>query len=111
MQSLWKPLSPKKGKKNADSYEGNARQLLDYGHTHTSPRALRTLRVNQEVNLAHKKGQVATLAEIQARHNFTEEAAQSFLRSVRRAMRSKAGSKPASGGKRPAPAPLRLCKF
>lgn len=108
MQSPWKPFPPKKGKKNAGSYEGNAGQMLDYGLTHTSPRALRTLRVNKEVNLAHKKGQVATLAEIQARHNFTEEAAQSFLRSVQRAMRSKAGSKLSSGGKRPAPAPPRI---
>ena len=105
MQSLWKPFPSKKGKKTAGSYEGNAGQLLDYGNTHTSPRALRALRVNKEVNLAHKKGQVATLPEIQARHNFTEEAAQSFLRSVQRAMRSKAGSKLPAGVTRPAPAP------
>ena len=105
MPSIWKPISPKMGKKTAGSYEGNAGQLLDYGNTHTSPRALRTLRVNAEVNLAHKKGRVATLPEIQARHNFTEEAAQSFLRSVQRVMRSKATNKLPAGGKRPAPAP------
>ena len=108
MQSIWKPIRPKKRKKTAGSYEGNAGQLLDYGNTHTSPRALRTLRVNAKVNLAHKKGRVATLPEIQARHNFTEEAAQSFLRSVQRVMRGKAASKLPAGGKRPTTAPTRI---
>ena len=55
--------------------------------THTSPRALRALRVETEVRRANRDGVLATIQEIQARYNFTEDAAQSFLRSVKTAIR------------------------
>ncbi len=88
MPSIWNDSPKKKRPRKGDGYEGNAGQLLDYSLTHTSPRALRKLRVDAEVRRTHKEGQLASVTEIQARHNFTEEAAQSFLRSVKRALQS-----------------------
>ena len=88
MPSIWTNSPKKKRARKGDDYEGNAGQLLDYAVTHTSPRALRKLRVAAEISRARKEGQLASITDIQARHNFTEDAAQSFLRSVKRAMQS-----------------------
>lgn len=87
MPSIWNPNSPKKKGPKATGYEGNAEQLLDYALVHPSPRALRALRVEEEAKRARKEGALPTVAELQARHNFTEDAAQNFMRSVQRAMR------------------------
>lgn len=89
MPSIWNPISAKKRAPKSAGYEGNAEQLLEYALAHPSPRALRALRVEAEVKRARKEGALPTVAEIQARHNFTEEAAQSFIQSVQRSMRRK----------------------
>lgn len=87
MPSIWNPINPKQKRPRSTGYEGNAEQLLDYAVAHPSPRALRAFRVEAEVKRARKEGALPPVAEIQARHNFTEEAAQSFIRSMKRAMR------------------------
>lgn len=87
------PRQKRNGKVPPPSIDGNSQQLLNYAQTHTSQRALRALRVEKEVERARREGALPTVAEIQARHNFTEEAAQSFIRSIQRAMRSNSSPK------------------
>lgn len=89
MPSIWIPISSKKKGPKSTGFSGNAEQLSDYGLTHTSPRVLRALRVEAEVRRARKEGALSSTTEIKARYNFTEEASQSFLKSVQRAMRRK----------------------
>lgn len=94
MPSIWNPISPKKKTRQKSSrYEGNAEQLVDYALIHTSPRSLRAIRVATEVKRAIKDSALPTVAEIQGRHNFTEEAAQSFIRSMKRVMQRNASLK------------------
>jgi len=103
MESIWKPINSKKKVKYPTGYESNAERLVDYAQVHTSPRELRTLRVAAEVKRARTEGVLPTVAEIQARHNFTEEAAQSFIRSMQRVMRQ--NSTPDSNVRKPKQTP------
>lgn len=87
------PLQKTKHKPKPLGYEGNSQQLLTYSHTHQSPRALRAFRVGEEVRRVQNEGALPTIADIQKRHNFTEKAANSFLRSIQRSLRSNFPSK------------------
>lgn len=69
------------------SYESNAERILEHSLIHASPRALQAARVQAEIKLMRKHGSPSTTAEVQARYNFTENAAKKLLRAVERALR------------------------
>lgn len=87
-----KQVPRKKGKPRVPEYESNAQQVLEHSLAFPGVRALRAMRVEAEIKLYRKNGRMPTSAEIEARHNFTFEAAQKFLASMKRAMRKAVGS-------------------
>ena len=88
-KSIWDNRKKKKPK-SAKTYESNAEHLLQVAIGFPRPRELRALRVEAEVKLYNKNyRRLPTIPELQARHNFTEEAAASFLQSVKRKTRER----------------------
>lgn len=66
--------------------------MLEHSILHASPRAVQAARVLAEQTRSTKQGRPSTVAEIQDRYNFTEEAAKKFLQAVVRAKRKKAAT-------------------
>ncbi|MFC7462700.1 GIY-YIG nuclease family protein [Hydrogenophaga defluvii] len=89
-KSIWDTRNKRQGPKPAKAYESNAEHLLQVAVGLPRPRELRAQRVEAEVRLYNKNDRrLPTIAELQTRHNFTEEAAASFLRSVQRKIRER----------------------
>lgn len=88
-----KPIPRKNSKKNREKppgYDSNATRVLAHSVLHASPRAAQAARIASELKLSAKQGRPSTVAEIQDRYNFTEDAAKKFLQAVARAKRKKA---------------------
>lgn len=96
MASIWDSSKPRKksAKTKPTGYEGNTKQLLDLSQTYASPRALRAMRVQAEINRSKKNGALPTVEEIQLRQNLTEKAAISFIGSMKRAIKQSASPVP-----------------
>lgn len=80
----------KKSREKPPGYDSNATRLLAHSVLHASPRAVQAARVSAELKLTAKQGRPSTVAEIQDRYNFTEDAAKKFLQAVAREKRKKA---------------------
>ncbi len=80
----------KKSREKPPGYDSNATRVLAHSILHASPRAVQAARVAAEQEIFNKQGRPSTVAEIQDRYNFTEEAAKKFLQAVARAKRKKA---------------------
>lgn len=79
----------KKSREKPPGYDSNATRVLAHSILHASPRAVQAARVAAEQEIFNKQGRPSTVAEIQDRYNFTEEAAKKFLQAVARAKRKK----------------------
>jgi hypothetical protein len=94
----------KKGKPRVSEYESNAQQVLEYSLAFPGVRALRAMRIETEIKLSRKNGRMPTSTEIEARHNFTPEAAKKFLAAMARAMHKAAANPSKTKEKAPAKA-------
>lgn len=99
MPSARKPSRLKKSEQKI--YESNAEQVLHAGDMYPSPRALRAARINAEAKRATINQRLPTIAEVQARYPFTEEAAEKFVQATKRALQKRSSKKSAKSTKNP----------
>lgn len=92
-KSIWDSRRPRP--EPVKNYESNAERLLEFGAINPGPRALRAMRVEQEVRKAKETRRLPTVAEIQGRYPFTDESARQFIKSVERALKKAAAAKAA----------------